>query len=91
MLSAPWTTITILAGVASSLALFVVIVKAGARKSKKAAKMEKAQIVKQLLALSEQEDTIKGIPHQRADSQSCTPLRHVAAGSTSGSRTSRRA
>jgi hypothetical protein len=82
-------TILILAGVASSLALLAIIVKARAGKPKKAQKWEKAQIVKQLLALSEGEDVVKGTSHQQSVPQNVTPRRQAAAASASQSRTAR--
>ena len=81
-------TTIVLIGVASFLAAFGIIVKVGS-KPKKPEKWEKAQIVKQLLALSEREDVVKGIPRQQSVSQRPTPRRRAAAASTSSSRTTR--
>jgi hypothetical protein len=50
-------TSLLLVGVASTLAVFAILVKARARKRKKVEKGEKAEIVKRLLALSERENT----------------------------------
>ena len=55
-------TTIVLVGVASFLVVFAIIVKARGGKPKKPEKWEKAQIVKQLLALSKREDMVKGIP-----------------------------
>lgn len=78
-------TTIVLVGVASSLVMFAIIVKARGGKPKKPEKWEKAQIVKQLLALSEREDTVQGIPRQQSVSQCATPRRRAAAASTSSS------
>ena len=78
-------TTIVLVGVASFLVVFAIIVKARGGKPKKPEKLEKAQIVKQLLALSEREDRVKGIPPQQSVSQ-CS---RAAAASTSSSRTVR--
>jgi hypothetical protein len=85
--AASMTTI-VLVGVASVLVVFAIIVKARGGKPKKPEKWEKAQIVKQLLALSESED-MKRIPRQQSVSQRPTPRRRAAAASTSSSRTVR--
>ena len=82
-------TTIVLVGVAIALVLFAIIVKARAGKPKRLEKGEKAQILKQLLALSEREDTVKGIPRQQSVSQRPTPRRRAAAASTSSSRTVR--
>jgi len=82
-------TTIVLVGVAIALVLFAIIVKARAGKPKRLEKGEKAQIVKQLLALSEHENTVKGIPRQQSVSQRPTPRRRAAAASTSSSRTER--
>jgi hypothetical protein len=82
-------TTIVLVGVASFLVVFAIIVKARGGKPKKPEKWEKAQIVKQLLALSEREDMVKGIPRQQSVSQRPTPRRRAAAASTSSSRTVR--
>jgi pilus assembly protein TadC len=55
-------TSIVLAGAASALAVFAIIVKARARKPKKAEKLEKAEIVKRLLALSERESIVWASP-----------------------------
>lgn len=57
-------------GVATALAVFALWAKARAGRPAKAQKWEKADIVKQLLALSEREDGISAI----APSRSRTPL-----------------
>jgi hypothetical protein len=49
-------TSLLLVGVASTLAVFAIMVKARAGKRKKVEKGEKAEIVKRLLALSEREN-----------------------------------
>lgn len=73
----------ILVGVASSLVVFAIILKACAGKPTKPEKWEKAQIVKRLLALSEREDMMNGISPQPSVSQSPTPRRRAPAASTS--------
>jgi hypothetical protein len=85
---ASMTTI-VLVGVASFLVVFAIIMKARGGKPKKPEKWEKAQIVKQLLALSEREDMVKGMPRQQSVSQRPTPRRRAAAASTSSTRTVR--
>jgi hypothetical protein len=85
MPSAPWMTGIILAGVAGCLAVLAMVVRARIRKPKKAEKWEKAQIVKQLLALSEGGDTVEGMSHQPSVSKSPTPRRRAAAAGTSRS------
>ena len=80
----------VLVGVASLLAVVAIIVKACASKAKKPEKWEKAQIVKQLLALSERENLRNGISTQQSVSQNPGPRRHAAT-STSRSRTVRSA
>jgi hypothetical protein len=81
MLTTPW--IIVLAGIASTLALFAIIAKAKAAKPKKVERYEKAQILKQLLALSEGENTVKGISRQPSVPQRPTPrVRPATAGSS---------
>jgi len=80
-------TTIVLVGVAGFLVVFAIMVKT--RKPKKPEKWEKAQIVKQLLALSERENKVKGIPRQQSVSHRPTPRRRAAAASTSSSRTVR--
>jgi len=80
----------VLIGMAFSAAAFAIIAKARVAKPKKAEKWEKAQIVKQLLALSEGEDKVNGTSRQQSASQSPTP-RSRAAVSTSRSGTVRSA
>ena len=82
-------TTTVLVGVASFLVVLAIIVKARAAKPKKPERWEKAQIVKQLLALSEREDIVNGISRQKPVSQKPAPRRRAAAPSTSPSRTVR--
>ena len=82
-------TTIVLVGVASFFVVLAIIVKVRAAKPKKPEKWEKAQIVKQLLALSERENMVKGIPRQQSVSQRPTPRRRAAAASTSSSRTVR--
>jgi hypothetical protein len=84
-------TTIVLIGVAGFLVVFAIIVKARGGKRKKPEKWEKAQIVKQLLALSESEDMVKGIPRQQSVSQRPTPRRRAVGASTSSSRTVRTA
>ena len=79
----------VLVGVAIFLAVFAITVKTRTVKPQNPAKWEKAQIVKQLLALSEREDMMNGISRQPSVSQSPTPRRRAAAPSTSPSRTVR--
>jgi hypothetical protein len=81
----------VLVGVASIVAVVAIIVKACAGKPMKPEKWEKAQIVKQLLALSERENLVNGISRQRSAPQNPTPRRRMAATSTSRSRTTRSA
>jgi hypothetical protein len=94
LLSAPsqrvesMTTI-VLVGVASFLVVLAIILRARAAKAKKPEKWEKAQIVKRLLALSENEDIVNGTSRQQPVSQSPTPYRRAAAASTSPSRSVR--
>jgi hypothetical protein len=76
--AASMTTI-VLVGVAISLALFAILTKFRDRKPKRADKWEKAQIVKRLVALSEHEDTVRGISRQQAVSKSPTPRRQATA------------
>jgi hypothetical protein len=82
-------TTIVLVGVAGFLVVSAIIVKARSGKRKKPEKWEKAQIVKQLLALSEREDMVKGVPGQQSVSQVPTPRRRAAAASTSSSHTVR--
>lgn len=72
-------TTIVLVGVAGALAMFAIIVKACTGKPKKAEKQEKAEIVKRILALSERENVVKGVPHQQSVSQSPAPRRRAAA------------
>jgi hypothetical protein len=67
MLSTTW--IIALAGIASSIALFALIAKAKIAKPKKVERHEKAQILKQLLALSEGENTMQGISRRPSVAQ----------------------
>ena len=82
-------TTIVLVGVASFLVVFAIIVKARGGKPKKPEQWEKAQIVKELLALSEREGMVKGIQRQQSVSQRSTPRRRAAAASTSSSHTVR--
>jgi hypothetical protein len=86
--AASMTTI-VLVGVAGFLVVLAIVVKARGRKPKNPEKWEKAQIVKQLLALSEREDLVKGIPGQQSVSHRPSPHRRAAAANTSSSRTVR--
>ena len=70
-------TTIVLVGVAGFLALFAILLKARARKPKRADKWEKAQIMKRLLALSEREDMIRGISRQQAVSKRPTLRRQA--------------
>ena len=70
-------TTIVLVGAASSLILFAILIKARARKPKRADKWEKAQIMKRLLALSEREDVVKGMSRQQVVSKSPTPRRQA--------------
>jgi len=87
MLSASW--MIVLAGIVFSVILFAIIAKSRAAKPKKAERFERAQIVKQLLALSEGEDTVKGISRQQSVSQSPAPRRRPEAAKASPSRAAR--
>ena len=87
MLSGLSMTTIVLVAMAIALALFAIILKAGAGKPKKAEKWEKAQIVKRLVALSEREDMVNGVSPPPSASQSPTPRRRAAAASSSRSRT----
>jgi hypothetical protein len=90
MLTRAASMITImLVGTAIFLAALAITVKARSVKPQKPAKWEKAQIVQQLLALSELEDMMNGVSRQRSVSQSPTPRRRAAAPSTSPSGTVR--
>lgn len=83
MLTRAASMITImLVGTAIFLAALAITVKARSVKRQKPAKWEKAQIVQQLLALSEREDMMNGISRQPSVSQSPTPRRRAAAPST---------
>ena len=73
-------TTLLLIGVASALAVSAIILKACAGRHKKAEKREKAEIVKQLLALSEREDMELGISRQPSGSQRPVAQRRAAAG-----------
>jgi hypothetical protein len=88
MLSPPWIII-ILVGTALCLTVLAVVAKARAAKPKKADRREKAQILKQLLALSEGKDGGKGISRQQSLSQVPTRRSRSAAASTSRSRAAR--
>ena len=70
----------VLVGVASALALIAITVRARAGKPKKLEKLQKAQILKQLLARSERENMIKGISPRQSLPQSPTARRRAAAG-----------
>ena len=78
-------TTIVLVGVASVLAVLAIILKARASKPKKPQKWEKAQIVKQLLALSEHEESVNGISRPQSVSKRPTSRRHAAAASASSS------
>jgi hypothetical protein len=82
-------TTIVLVGVAAFLVVFAILLKARGGQRKKPEKWEKAQIVKQLLALSEREDMVQGVPRQPSVSQRATPRRRAAAAGTSASRTIR--
>jgi hypothetical protein len=71
-------TTMVLVGVASALAVLAITMRARAGKPKKAEKLEKARIVKRLLALSEHEQVVKGISRQQWVSQSPAPRRATA-------------
>ena len=73
-------TTILLIGAASAMAVCTLLVKARVFKPKKAEKREKAEIVKQLLALSERENTIQGISRPPSVSQNPSPRRRAAAG-----------
>jgi hypothetical protein len=73
------TTIVLL-GVASALVVLAIVVKALSGKQKKAEKWEKAQIVKRLVALSEQESAVKKAASQPPTSKRPAPARRAAAG-----------
>jgi hypothetical protein len=64
----------VLVGVASALAVLAITMRARTGKPKKAEKLEKARIVKRLLALSEHEQVVKGISRQQWVSQSPAPV-----------------
>ncbi len=72
-------TTIVLVGMASTLAVLAIILKARAGKPKKVEKWEKAQVIKRLLALSERENLVNGVSHQSA-AQSPAPSRRAAAG-----------
>ena len=73
-------TTMVLVGVASALAVLAITMRARAGKPKKAEKLEKARIVKRLLALSEREQVVKGISRQQSVSQRPAPRRRATAG-----------
>ena len=73
-------TSIILVGVAGALATLVVAMKARAGKTRKADRWEKAEIVKRLLALSEGENTTKGILGQKSVLRTPAPRRSAATG-----------
>ena len=81
----------VLLGVASFVVVIAIIMKVRAAKPKKPERWEKAQIVKRLLALSEQENSVNGISHQQRVSQSPPLRRRAAAASASPSGTVRSA
>jgi hypothetical protein len=87
MLTGPWMITLVLVGVAGFFAAFVMIAKTRGGKPKKAERSERAAIMKQLLALSDVEDTVKGISSQPAVSRGSSPRRKAAAASGSRSRT----
>ena len=72
----------VLVGISSLLALLAIILKARAAKPKETEKCERAQIVKQLLALSEREDIMNGVARKKSVSQRPTPRRRAAAGTS---------
>lgn len=85
-------TTFILVGVASSLAaIAIIILKNCGGKREKLQKSEKAQIINQLLALSEREDLVNGNSRQQSVSQFPSRGRTLAAKSTSPSRAVHRA
>ena len=59
----------VLVGVASLLAVFAIILKARAAKPKKTEKLERAEIMKRLLALSEGQAMTNGTAWQKSASQ----------------------
>ena len=80
-------TTIVLVGVAGFLVVIALIVKARGGKPKKPEKWEKAQIVKQLLSLSEREDMVQGIPRQQSVPQHPASRRRAEAASASSSHT----
>lgn len=79
-------TAIVVLGVACSLVLFAIILKARAAKPKKAEKWEKAQIMKQLLALSENEDMLNRSSRQASAPPRQAPRHRAAAVAAGGSR-----
>ena len=73
-------TTILLIGAASAVAVCALMLKARVFKPKKAEKREKAEIVKQLLALSERENMVQGISRQPSVSQNPVSRRRAAAG-----------
>jgi hypothetical protein len=84
MLSTPWIIVAV--GIASFIVVFAIIAKAKIAKPKKVERHEKAQILKQLLALSEGENTVQGISRQPSVSQSPSPRLRPATAASSRSR-----
>ena len=70
----------LLVAVAGALVVFSIVVKARAGKRKKADRWEKAEIVKRLLALSDRENTIKGISGPKPVVRTPAPRPRAAAG-----------
>jgi len=89
MLSAP--SIIILVGLASSAIGLAILAKAKSAKPKKAERGERAQIVKQLLALSEGENSAQGIPRQQSVSQGTIPRHRALPANSSRARAARSA
>jgi hypothetical protein len=73
------TTILLLGG-AGALLVLAIVVMALTGKQKKAEKWEKAQIVKRLVALSEQENAVRKAASQPSTSKKTVPARRAAAG-----------
>ena len=72
-------TTIVLVGVACVLVVAAIIVKACAGGPKKAEKWEKAQIIKRLVALSENENKVNGISRQPSVSKPTAPGRRATA------------
>ena len=79
-------TTIVLVGVASSLVVYAIILKSCARKPKKPEKWEKADIMKQLLTLSDHEEKVNGVSRKQFVSKPATRRRRTAAASASPSR-----